>query len=264
MRPDVEGTSVAVGSASAATAAVPAVVVDDLHVSYRVYEDVRPTLRRLVARRFRPRPHVEVRALRGVSFTAAAGEAVGIIGRNGSGKSTLMSALAGLLPAERGTVHAASQPVLLAVGAALQGDLSGRRNIMIGGSALGVPRAQLAAQMDDIITFTGLADAIDRPLRTYSSGMAARLQFGIASAVRPDILLIDEALATGDAEFQRRSEARIAEIVAGAGTVFVVSHAADVMARMTRRSIWIDGGRVVFDGPTEQALEEYARATAAG
>lgn len=264
MRPDVEGTSAAVGSASAAPAAVPAVVVDDLHVSYRVYEDVRPTLRRLVARRFRPRPHVEVRALRGVSFTAAAGEAVGIIGRNGSGKSTLMSALAGLLPAERGTVHAASQPVLLAVGAALQGDLSGRRNIMIGGSALGVPRAQLAAQMDDIITFTGLADAIDRPLRTYSSGMAARLQFGIASAVRPDILLIDEALATGDAEFQRRSEARIAEIVADAGTVFVVSHAADVVARMTRRAIWIDAGRIVFDGPTEAALEAYARATAAG
>jgi teichoic acid transport system ATP-binding protein len=261
MRPEV-------GHAPAATASggadVPAVVVDDLHVTYRVYEDVRPTLRRLVARRFRPRPHVEVRALQGVSFTAMPGEAVGVIGRNGSGKSTLMSALAGLLPAERGSVHAASQPVLLAVGAALQGDLSGRRNIMIGGSALGVPRAELAERMDAIIDFTGLREAIDRPLRTYSSGMAARLQFGIASAVRPDILLIDEALATGDAEFQRRSEARIAEIVAGAGTVFVVSHAADVMARMTRRTIWIDAGRVVFDGPTEQALEEYARATAAG
>ena len=262
MRPEVETAN---GTASSAVGdVVPAVVVDDLHVTYRVYEDVRPTLRRLVARRFRPRPHVEVRALRGVSFTAAPGEAVGIIGRNGSGKSTLMSALAGLLPAERGSVHAASQPVLLAVGAALQGDLSGRRNIMIGGSALGVPRAELAARMDGIIDFTGLREAIDRPLRTYSSGMAARLQFGIASAVRPDILLIDEALATGDAEFQRRSEARIAEIVAGAGTVFVVSHAADVMARMTRRAIWLDAGRVVFDGPTEQALEEYARATAAG
>lgn len=240
---------------------IPAVVVDDLYVTYRVYEDVRPTLRRLVARRFRPRPHVEVHALQGVSLTVMPGEVVGIVGRNGSGKSTLMSALAGLLPAEHGSVHAASRPVLLAVGAALQGDLSGRRNIQIGGSALGVPRADLLDRMEDIIDFTGLRDAIDRPLRTYSSGMAARLQFGIASAVRPDILLIDEALATGDAEFQRRSEERIAEIVADAGTVFVVSHAMDVVDRMARRTIWVDGGRIAMDGPTGPVLEAYARAT---
>jgi teichoic acid transport system ATP-binding protein len=241
----------------------PAIVVDDLHVTYRVYEDVRPTLRRLVARRFRPRAHVEVRALQGVTFTAMRGEAIGIIGRNGSGKSTLMSTLAGLLPPERGAVFASSQPVLLAVGAAMQQELSGRRNIVIGGSALGVPRSEILERMDDIIEFTGLSEAIDRPLRTYSSGMAARLQFGIASAVRPDILLIDEALATGDVEFARRSEARIADIVRSAGTVFVVSHAADSIDRMTTRTIWIDDGRIVFDGPTGEALEAYARATAA-
>jgi teichoic acid transport system ATP-binding protein len=257
MRPDPAPD----GLTAATSRPVPAVVVDDLHVTYRVYEDVRPTLRRLVARRFRPRPHIEVNALRGVSFAAMPGEAIGIVGRNGSGKSTLMSSLAGLLPAERGSVHAASRPVLLAVGAALQGDLSGRRNILIGGSALGVPRTELLDQMDTIIEFTGLRDAIDRPLRTYSSGMAARLQFGIASAVRPDILLIDEALATGDAEFQRRSEERIAEILAGAGTVFVVSHALDVIQRMARRTIWVDAGRIALDGPTEQVLEAYARAT---
>jgi teichoic acid transport system ATP-binding protein len=240
---------------------VPAVVIDDLHVTYRVYEDVRPTLRRFVARGFRPRPHVEVRALRGITFTAMPGEAVGIIGRNGSGKSTLMSALAGLLPPERGTVLAASQPVLLAVGAALQGELSGRRNIIIGASALGIPKAEILAQMEGIIDFTGLRDSIDRPLRTYSSGMAARLQFGIASAVRPDILLVDEALATGDVEFARRSERRIQEIVDSAGTVFIVSHAADAIERMTQRTIWIDAGRIAFDGPTPEALERYARAT---
>jgi teichoic acid transport system ATP-binding protein len=176
MQPD----SLPQGTVAPVDRTVPAVVVDDLHVTYRVYEDVRPTLRRLVARRFRPRPHLEVNALRGVSFAAMPGEAVGIVGRNGSGKSTLMSSLAGLLPAERGSVHAASRPVLLAVGAALQGDLSGRRNILIGGSALGVPRTRLLEQMDDIIEFTGLREAIDRPLRTYSSGMGARLQFGIA------------------------------------------------------------------------------------
>ena len=241
---------------------VPAVVVDDLHVTYRVYEDVRPTLRRFVARGFRPRPHVEVNALRGVTFTAMPGEAIGVIGRNGSGKSTLMASLAGLLPPERGAVLASSQPVLLAVGAALQGDLSGRRNIIIGASALGIAKADIVEQMDDIIEFTGLRASIDRPLRTYSSGMAARLQFGIASAVRPDVLLVDEALATGDAEFGRRSEERILEIIASAGTVFIVSHAMDSIERMTTRTLWVDAGCIVFDGPTGEALEEYARATA--
>ena len=241
---------------------IHAVVVDDLHVTYRVYEDVRPTLRRFVARGFRPRPHVEVNALRGVTFTAMPGEAIGVIGRNGSGKRTLMASLAGLLPPERGAVLASSQPVLLAVGAALQGDLSGRRNIIIGASALGIAKADIVAQMDDIITFTGLRESIDSPLRTYSSGMAARLQFGIASAVRPDVLLVDEALATGDAEFARRSEARIQEIIESAGTVFIVSHAMDSIERMTRRTLWVDAGRIIFDGPTAEALEAYARATA--
>jgi teichoic acid transport system ATP-binding protein len=240
---------------------IPSVVVEDLHVTYRVYEDVRPTLRRLVARGFRPRPHVEVRALRGVTFTAMPGEAIGVIGRNGSGKSTLMSSLAGLLPPQRGAVLVSSQPVLLAVGAALQGDLSGRRNIIIGASALGIAKSDILRQMDGIIEFTGLRESIDRPLRTYSSGMAARLQFGIASAVRPDILLVDEALATGDAEFARRSEERIAEIIASAGTVFIVSHSLESIERMTRRTLWIDAGQIVFDGPTEAALEAYVRAT---
>jgi teichoic acid transport system ATP-binding protein len=239
---------------------IPSVVVDDLHVTYRVYEDVRPTLRRFVSNRFRPRPHVEVRALRGVSFTAMPGEAIGIIGRNGSGKSTLMASLAGLLPPERGAVYAASQPVLLAVGAALQGELSGRRNILIGASALGIPRSQIVAQMDGIIEFTGLRDSIDRPLKTYSSGMAARLQFGIASAVQPDILLIDEALATGDAEFARRSKSRIEEVIAGAGTVFIVSHSNETISALTKRSIWIDAGVICFDGPTDEALRHYAEA----
>jgi teichoic acid transport system ATP-binding protein len=232
--------------------------VDDLHVTYRVYEDVRPTLRKFVARGFRPRPHVAVRALRGVSFVAHAGEAIGIIGRNGSGKSTLMSALAGLLSPERGAVYAASQPVLLAVGAALQAELSGRRNILIGASALGIPKARILEQMDAIIQFTGLEDSIDRPLKTYSSGMSARLQFGIASAVRPDILLIDEALATGDAEFARRSSERIREVVAQAGTVFIVSHSDATIQSMTERVIWIDGGEVMFDGSTEEGLQRYA------
>jgi len=240
---------------------IPAVVIDDLHVTYRVYEDVRPTLRRFVANGFRPRPHVRVEAVRGISLTVMPGESVGILGRNGSGKSTLMAALAGLLPAERGSVLATSQPVLLAVGSAMQGELSGRRNIVIGASALGVSKAETMRRIEEIIDFTGLRHAIDRPLKTYSSGMAARLQFGIASSVRPDILVIDEALSTGDAEFAQRSESRIKEIIGDAGTVFVVSHSPDELRRLTRRGVWIDAGRIVFDGSIEDALSEYGRAT---
>jgi teichoic acid transport system ATP-binding protein len=242
---------------------IPAVVIDDLHVTYRVYEDVRPTLRRFVANGFRPRPHVRVEAVRGISLTVMPGESVGILGRNGSGKSTLMAALAGLLPAERGSVLATSQPVLLAVGSAMQGELSGRRNIVIGASALGVTKAETLRRIEEIIDFTGLRHAIDRPLKTYSSGMAARLQFGIASSVRPEILLLDEALSTGDAEFAQRSETRINEIIGDAGTVFVVSHSPDELRRLTRRGVWIDAGRIVFDGPIEDALLEYGRATGA-
>ena len=242
---------------------VPSVVIDNLHVTYRVYEDVRPTLRRFVANGFRPRSHVRVEAVRGISLTVMPGESVGVLGRNGSGKSTLMAALAGLLPPEKGAVLAASQPVLLAVGSALQGELSGRRNIVIGASALGVSRAETARHIEEIIDFTGLRHAIDRPLKTYSSGMAARLQFGIASSVRPDILIIDEALSTGDAEFAQRSEARIHDIIDAAGTVFVVSHSPEELRRLTRRGVWIDSGRIVFDGPIDDALDAYSRETAA-
>lgn len=248
-------------SAAVPDTGTPAVVVKDLVVTYRVYEDVRPTLRRFVANGFRPRVHVPVEALKGVSFTAMPGQSVGIVGRNGSGKSTLMAAIAGLIPPTSGSVHATSGPVLLAVGAALQGELSGRRNILLGASALGIPRRQILASMQEIIEFTGLEEAIDRPLKTYSSGMASRLQFGIASAVQPDILLVDEALATGDAEFSRRSEQRIQEIVDKAGTVFLVSHSLGSLRRMTERTLWLDAGRIVFDGPTADALEAYDAAT---
>lgn len=241
-------------------ARVPSVVVDDLVVTYRVYRDVRPTLRKFVAGGFRPREHTVVEALRGVTLTVHPGESVGIIGRNGSGKSTLMASIAGLLPPTRGTVHASSVPVLLSVGAALQPELSGRRNILIGGSALGVRRAELERRIDGIIAFTGLADAIDRPLKTYSSGMASRLQFGIASAVAPDILLVDEALATGDAEFADRSAARIREIVHAAGVVFVVSHAMPSIRELTARTVWLDAGRIVQDGPTPEVVAAYERA----
>lgn len=238
----------------------PAVVVDDLHVTYRIFEDRKPTLRNLVAGGFRPRSYTSVHAVRGVSFTVERGETVGIIGRNGSGKSTLLRAVAGLLSPTSGAVYANAQPVLLAVGAALRRDLSGRRNIYLGGSALGIPLATLEDKVDEIIDFAGVRDAIDRPMKTYSSGMGARLQFAIASAIDPEILLIDEALAVGDADFKQRSAARLREMHDTAGTVFIVSHGRG-LEELCSRVLWLDEGQVIADGSPSEVIEAYREST---
>lgn len=234
--------------------------VTDLHVTYRVYEDRRPTLRQLIARGFKPRKYREIHAVRGVSLEARQGESIGIIGRNGSGKSTFMQALAGLLPANSGHVYATEPPAILGVNAALQKDLSGRRNILLGGMALGMSRREVEERMDDIIDFAGVRDSIDLPLGTYSSGMRARLHFAIATAVLPDILLIDEALAVGDEDFRIRSEERIKNLTGEAGTVFLVSHSLSSVRDTCTRVIWMDQGRFVRDGDPDSVIEEYKKA----
>lgn len=235
-----------------------AVSARDVHVIYRVYEDRRPSLRRLVSERFTPRPSRQIHALRGVSFEVGRGEAVGVIGPNGSGKSTLLRTLAGLLPVTEGAIYARGHPALLGVGAVLQGELSGRRNIVLGSLALGMSRSTLNERMDDIIQFSGLRDSIDLPLKTYSSGMRARLHFAVATAVSPEILLIDEALAVGDAEFSKRSERRISELLSDAGTVFIVTHNLRAIRHMCTRALWLQGGKILADGPPNDVADAYS------
>ena len=242
---------------------VATVVVENLSVTYHIYEDVRPSLRELLTRRGRPRPHRRIPALRDVSFTAYAGEAIGVIGKNGSGKSTLMQAVAGLLPPTNGAVYARAAPTLLGVKAVLNRQLSGRRNIVLGGLALGMSRAEIEDRMDDIIEFAGLEDYIDVPLRAYSSGMSARLGFAISTAVRPEVLLIDEALAVGDEDFRLRSNERIAELRQEAGTVFVVSHSLHNIRESCSRALWLDGGRIIADGSAADVVDAYKAQIAA-
>lgn len=230
--------------------------LDDVHVTYRVYEDVRPTLRRFVTSRFRPRNYTPVPAVRGVTLKLNRGDVLGVVGANGSGKSTLLRAMAGLLPPTRGAVYASSPPVLLTVGAALRGDLSGRRNVYLGGSALGMSKAELDARFDEIVEFAGVGHAIDRPLRTYSSGMSARLQFSIAAAVEPEILLIDEALAVGDDAFRKKSGERVAQMREAAGTVVIVSHGKG-LERMCNRAIWMSDGELVAEGDPDEVIGAY-------
>ena len=239
------------------------VVLEDVHVTYRVYEDKRPTLRQFVANGFRPRTYRAIEAVRGVSLSAYPGEAIGIIGRNGSGKSTLLRAVAGLLPPTRGRVYARSVPLLLGVGSALVPGLSGRRNIYIGTAALGLSRRDTDERFDQIVGFAGLRDTIDRPMKTYSSGMKSRLQFAIASAVTPEILLIDEALSVGDAEFRKKSRKRVKRMLRQAGTVFIVTHQEATLRKMCSRAIWLDSGAVVFEGSAAEVAEAYAAETQA-
>jgi teichoic acid transport system ATP-binding protein len=234
-----------------------AVVVDRVSVHYEIFQEARVGLQVVFSRGFRGRAKREIKAVRNLSFQVRAGESVGLVGGNGAGKSTLLAAIAGLLPVKRGAIYARTRPTLLGVAAALQPALSGRRNIYLGGLALGLPRQEIDRRVKEIIEFSGLRDFIDLPMRAYSSGMRARLQFSIATAVAPDILLIDEALAVGDRQFKRRSARRIDEIRAGAGTIFLVSHNLNEVRRSCTRAIWIDHGRMVMDGPVDDVVDAY-------
>ena len=161
------------------------------------------------------------------------------------------------MSAERGSVRAQSAPVLLGVNAALVPDLSGERNVRLGLLAMGLSPREADALLPQITEVAGIGSSIHLPMRTYSSGMASRLRFAIAAAATPDILLIDEALATGDAAFKERSEEKMAELRRNAGTVFLVSHAAQTVEEMCTRAIWLDQGRVVMDGPAYETAQKY-------
>lgn len=230
--------------------------VTDLHLDYEVFEDRRAALRDRIVKREGTGRSV-VRALRGVSFDVAEGEAVGVIGSNGSGKSTLLAAIAGLLPPTSGEILVSDEPKLLGVGATLLPTADGYRNIRIGCLALGMTGDEVETRMGEIAEFTGLGEALGRPLRTYSSGMRARLHFAIATAVQPRILLIDEALAVGDQAFRKKSTARIDALLGNAGTVMLVSHSLEQLEAQCERALWIEQGRLRADGPVGRVIARY-------
>ncbi|MEP6853112.1 MAG: ABC transporter ATP-binding protein [bacterium] len=239
----------------------PTVIVDDVHLVYKVAgrhakAGAPAALRRIVLRTGPPGLR-EIRAVRGVSLIAHRGEAIGLIGPNGSGKSTLLRAIAGLMPPQSGAIYTQGQPSLLGVGAALMNDMTGERNVILGCLAMGMTPAEVKERYDSICEFAGIGDFISLPMNTYSSGMAARLRFAIAASKSHEVLLIDEALATGDAEFRRRSEARIRELRADAGTVFLVSHGLGVVRETCNRVIWLEKGAVMADGSAREVVDAY-------
>lgn len=237
------------------------VVIDDVHLTYRIVGRSRGSsapaaLRRVVLREAAPGQR-SVHAVRGVSFTAYRGEAIGLIGPNGSGKSTLLRAIAGLMAPSQGVVWTRGQASLLGVSAAMMGAMSGEQNIVLGCLAIGMTPAEIVEEYDSICEFAGIGEFVHLPMNTYSSGMGARLRFAIAAARAPDILLIDEALATGDAQFRRRSEQRIHELRGQAGTVFLVSHGLGIIRETCTRAIWLEDGKIVVDGEANAVVDAY-------
>lgn len=202
-------------------------------------------------------------ALDDVSFRIVRGEAVGLVGRNGAGKSTLLKLVTGIVRPTSGSVAVRGQVApLLALGNGLDPALTGRENIYLNGAILGYEKSYLRARETDIIEFSELGSFIDAPVRTYSSGMTMRLAFSIATAASPEILILDEVLAVGDAAFQAKCRARIGEIIDDGATVFFVSHSLADIRKLCARAIWIEKGRVVLDGPVGDVcpvFEEFSK-----
>ena len=247
--------------------AEPMVVVDDLHVVYRVYGGggdrgtAATALMRMLRRQRRPSIR-EVHAIQGISFVAYRGDAVGVIGRNGSGKSTLLRAIAGLLPAEQGAVYTDGHGALLGVNAALLDDLTGEKNVVLGCLAMGMSRQEVKDSYPQDRGVLRRGDFVSLPMKTYSSGMGSRLRFAIASAKSHDILLVDEALATGDAEFRVKSHRRIDELREQAGTVFLVAHNLAEIEETCNKVIWLEKGQIVRAGEDVLGIiDAYLEAT---
>ena len=229
-----------------------AVSIEGLSVTYRTTFEKKPTLKnRLVRLGRRERSVREVRALRDVSFEIPHGVVFGIVGVNGAGKSTLMRTVAGILPPTAGRVEVHGKiSTLLALGVGFDRDLSGRDNVILGGLAAGLTRAELEAKYEEIAEFSELGDAMDLPMRTYSSGMYGRLAFSVAVSMEPDILLIDEALSVGDAKFRRKCARKMRELCSEDRTVVLVSHALGTIQELADHAIWMDKGQMrMWDEP---------------
>lgn len=238
---------------------VPVIVCDGVVVRYRPYLDLKPTLKGTVAR-MRHKAVDEVIALDGVTFSVERGEAFGVIGANGAGKSTLLRVLARTLPPDEGSVVMNGRvSTLLALGVGFNTELSGRRNVFLGGLAAGMTRSEIEANFDSIVDFAEVRHAIDRPLKTFSSGMFARLAFSLGIHQHPDVILLDEVLAVGDEAFQRKSQEAMRDLLDGAGTVVLVSHALANVRRFCDRVLWLDAGKIRQIGPADEVVEAYVQ-----
>jgi ABC-2 type transport system ATP-binding protein len=234
--------------------------VDNVSMRFKLAHDrissLKEYMTKLIKRELR---YEEFWALKNVSFNVSKGEVVGIIGKNGAGKSTLLKIISGILKPTKGSVTCSGSIVpMLELGSGFDHDLTGRENIFLNGAILGYGKEFLESKFEEILDFSELGRFIDVPIRNYSSGMLMRLAFSIATMVNPEILIVDEILAVGDAAFQEKSKARMMELMSGGTTVLFVSHSLDQIREMCNRVIWLDSGKIKMIGETQKVCDAYA------
>jgi teichoic acid transport system ATP-binding protein len=247
---------------SASTGVSPLTVkVENLSITYRTTFERVPTFKNAITRLGRGQRAIrEIEALKDVSFDVPDGTALGIIGNNGAGKSTLMRALAGILPPNKGRIEVNGRiSPLLSLGVGFNANLSGRENIILGGLASGLSRAQVEDRADEVTSFAGLEEFIDAPMRTYSSGMYSRLAFSVAVHMDPDILMIDEALSAGDATFKTKAAAKMGELRENSRAFFLVSHSLASIRELCNDAIWLHKGQLMMRGTPEEVCEAYTK-----
>jgi len=233
----------------------------DVSVHYRVPRERIHTFKEFAIQWLRGRvAFEELRALSHVNLRVRRGESIGIMGRNGAGKTTLMKVIARVLRPTAGTVEIRGRVApLLELGAGFDMELTGRENVFLNGAILGRSRKEMQRRFPDIVGFAELDHFIDAPVRTYSTGMVARLGFAIATDVEPDILLIDEILSVGDLEFQQKCLRRMTDFLARGATLVLVSHSPEAILQLCRHVVWLDEGAVVDEGPARDVVEAFVR-----
>ena len=233
-----------------------AIEVENLRIRYRCFHSV--SLKKRIFKWKKTKKEV-FEAVKGISFQIKKGEIVGLIGKNGSGKSTTLRAIAGVFSADEGSIKLNSDSVaLLSIGVGFQKKLTGRENIMLTGMLLGYPGDKIEERMEEIIEFSELGSFIDKPVKTYSSGMFSKLAFSITAILEPEIMLIDEVLAVGDAKFKKKSFAKMKKLIAeDHRTVVIVSHNTETLKKLCDRIIWLHEGEIKMIGPVEEVLTAY-------
>ena len=233
--------------------------VKDVTMRFRMNNDRIMSLKEFAVRALRGKlEYSEFTALSHVSFSIRKGETLGLIGHNGAGKSTMLKVISGILKPTEGRVMVTGNIVpMLELGSGFDFELTGRENIFLNGAILGYSEEFLEEKYEEIVEFSELGQFIEMPIRNYSSGMLARLAFSVAAMVQPEILIVDEILSVGDADFQRKSRERMLELMGGGTTVLFVSHNIEQIREMCSRAIWLEHGEVRMDGDSGEVCDAY-------
>ncbi len=233
--------------------------VKDVKIRYRCFKKVSLLKTIFAPKKFSKTEYFE--AVKGVSFEVEKGQILGIVGKNGSGKSTLLRAIAGIFSPDEGTIDLHGHSIsLLSIGVGFQNKLSGRENIYLSGMLLGFDKEQVDEKIDEIIEFAELGDFIDRPVKTYSSGMYSKLAFSITAILETEIMLIDEVLSVGDAKFKKKSYAKMKSLIMNKDrTVLIVSHSSETLRNLCDNILWLHDGEVKALGTTQEVLPLYEK-----